>query len=416
MRTFLILALAVSASGQPLPDMTLRDALDLAATQNPTIEIARLRALEAKANTQIVESARRPQASLQVGTAYQTNNLQGVGLLFPGIPSRIGPFRTFNARPVVTQSVLDLSLLEKVRAARAEEVASKWDIEAAREETQAAVVTLYLQTFQAQSRLRAASARRQAADALLAQIETREAAGAASQLDVARQRQLRQTEELAVIAATTDLRILKPALEELLGSSVAGNLAEPTLGLSAPVSERADILAQQARIDVAKHDVERARRERLPKVSASGDYGLLGAGPDRSIATYTIGATLSIPLWTGRRLEREIEAAQLRVAQADLATRRLRLAAERQRAQAEIQFQEQSRAATAARESATAARTVLELSRLRYEAGLATSVDTVTAQSALAQAEESEIAAHFQAQLALAQLAFARGDIRAAIQ
>ena len=52
---------------------------------------------------------------------YQTINLQNIGLIIPGMNSRVGPFRTFDARPTVMQNVLDLSLLSRIRAARTTE-------------------------------------------------------------------------------------------------------------------------------------------------------------------------------------------------------------------------------------------------------------------------------------------------------
>ena len=99
-----------------------------------------------------------PQANVVIGGTYQTQNLQGIGLAFPGLSDRIGPYRTFNARPVVTQKVLDFSLLSAIRASRAETAAAKLDADQSREDAQAAVVALFLQTFQAQSRLTAARA------------------------------------------------------------------------------------------------------------------------------------------------------------------------------------------------------------------------------------------------------------------
>jgi len=51
------------------------------------------------------------------------------------------------------------------------------------------------------------------------------------------------------------------------------------------------------------------------------------------------------------------------------------------------------------------------LARLRLVAGMATSLDTVTAQSALAQTEESEIRARYDYYLAAARRAHARGDV-----
>ncbi|MEO5923270.1 MAG: TolC family protein [Bryobacteraceae bacterium] len=396
--------------------LTLPDALDQAAKQNPGVQIARLRSMERQAQTEAVKSAYKPQVNIVVGGTYQTNNLQSIGLLFPGFPSRIGPFRTFNARPVVTQTVLDFSLLASIRASRSEAAAAKLDIEAAREETQAAVVSLFLQTFQAQSRLRAAQARLDSANALLKQVSDREQSGGASQLDVARNLQQRQSEQLAVIAAEEELRLLRPALSELLGAAVTADLAEPVLIMPTPAGERPDIRAQELRVEAAQHEVVQAKRERMPRLSAFGDYGALGTGPDRAIGTYNVGATLTIPVWTGGRIEANIEAARQRAEQRKEETRRLRLAAERQGEQAQISYQQQTRSAAAAAESVVAARKVLELARLRYESGLATSVDTVTAQAALAESEEAEIRARYGAQLALAQLAFAKGDVRAAIR
>ncbi|MEI9814709.1 MAG: TolC family protein [Acidobacteriota bacterium] len=245
MRPFILLTLVVSSFGAQT--LTLSDALDLVEKQNPTIHLARLRELERRADVKSTVSAYKPQANIVVAGTYQTNNLQGIGLLFPGVSPRIGPFRTFNARPVVTQTVLDLSLLSSIRAARLATSAAKFDVEAAREETQAAVIALFLQTFQAQSRLRAAQARVASAEALLKQVQDREQGGSASQLDVSRNQQQRQTEELAVIAAQQDLDLLRPALAELLGQPVTGDLAMPTLQATTATMDRPDVQASETR-------------------------------------------------------------------------------------------------------------------------------------------------------------------------
>lgn len=415
MRLLLLPLAAAALAAQPL---TLDAALDLAAKQNPGVQVTRLRVLERRAQAESARAAYLPQADVLVSATRQTNNLQGIGLIFPGFPDRIGPYRTFNARPVVTQKVLDFSLLASIRAARRAEAAAKLDVEAAREETQAAVIALYLQTFQAQSRLRAAQARLKTADALLQQAADREKAGAASQLDLARNRQRRETEQLDVIAAEQELAQLRPALEELLATKLTADLAEPRLNLTpanAPAN-RPDIQAARERVKAAEEEFARARRERWPRLTAVADYGVLGAGPDRATSTYNIGATLQIPVWTSGRLEADIRAAAHRVEQAKEEVRRLELAAARQAGQARVAFDAQTRAAAAAAESARAARQVLDLATLRADSGLATAVDTVTAQGALAEAEDAEIRARYQAQLALAQLAFANGDVRAVLR
>jgi outer membrane protein len=65
----------------------------------------------------------------------------------------------------------------------------------------------------------------------------------------------------------------------------------------------------------------------------------------------------------------------------------------------------------AAQAARAAARESLELARLRYEAGLAASLDIVTAQGLLAEAEDFEIRTRYEYLLATARLARARGDV-----
>ena len=123
---------AAVLSGAAQTTLTLRSALDAAGRMSPTVQSARLSILESEAAAMRVKAGYGPQLSLVIGGAYQTTNLQGIGVIFPGFPSRAGPYRTFNARPVLTQTVLDLSLLDEIRASR----------ERIREVKEAAEVTL----------------------------------------------------------------------------------------------------------------------------------------------------------------------------------------------------------------------------------------------------------------------------------
>ncbi|MFN9265702.1 MAG: TolC family protein, partial [Acidobacteriota bacterium] len=125
MRSLSILIL--STAGLAAQTLTLESALELAAKQNPGVQLSRLRLLERRAQTDALRAGYLPQADLLVSATRQTSNLQGIGLVFPGFPSRIGPFRTFNARPIVSQKVIDLSLLASVRAARHSESAAARD-------------------------------------------------------------------------------------------------------------------------------------------------------------------------------------------------------------------------------------------------------------------------------------------------
>ncbi len=421
MRTLAVLSLYVCLGHAET--LTLSQALDQAAAQNPNVQLARLRALEARALAAARQAEYLPQVNVSVATAYQTNNLQGIGLAFPGLSSRLGPYRTFNARPVVSQTILDLSLLSSIRASRLREKAAEQDIEALREDTQAAVVGAYLQVFQAQSRLAAAQARLRSANALLAQTTDLEQAGRASKLDLARQQQRREIEQLAVITAQQETDGLLPQIAELIGRATSSGLelAPPTpapfTGSAASVvaaaqTTRPDLAALKTRVAVAEQELSKVHRERLPKVTGVGDYGLLGAGPDRSIGTWNVGASVTIPLWTSGRLENEAKAAAHRVSQAKLEIERLQLAVQRQAGQAWIDYQASLAATATATRSTAAAQQILELAQLRYQSGLATTIDTVTAQANVADADDALIRSRYATLLAQARLAAASGDVR----
>lgn len=410
---FVSLVLAASL----LPALTLREAMQQAEKLSPALQLANLRVLEAQAQTRTVRSAYQPQVSLGVNGTYQTTNLQNIGLIIPGLGSRVGPFRTFDARPTFSQTVIDLSLLSRIRATRTQEAAFQYDVQTAKEATLLAVLQLYLQIQQADSRIAAAEARRKTAEAVLEQARQFEQAGTASKLDIARAAQQFHSEQ-AILAtsrgerdaiATLLLRTIGLPQQEIV-------LDAPALELrtiaSAP-SNRPEVRALQARLDAAELERKRAEQERLPKLAFLGNYGLAGAGPDRSLSTYAVGATLTIPIWTGGRIESEIQAAKIRIEQTKMQRRDLDLQIAQEMKQSEIEANAALLSLRAAQEAVAAARQSLELARLRFSSGIATNLDTITAQGALAQTEDTEIRTRYEFHLARARWARAVGNVYA---
>lgn len=407
--------------------MTVQDALAATERLNPELQEARLRILESEWRTQATRSAYLPQANLEVGTTYETSNLQGIGVIFPGFPSRVGPYRTFNARPVVRQTVLDLSLLDSIRASRVRAQQSKIAAESVREDLQIAMVQLYLQALQASSRQDAASERLKTAEAIWKQWRDREEAGTGSKLDVTRAEQQVEAERGALIVARREASVMKSLLLRAIGREqspdielVAPEMEEKASAVSAePAKEtafeaRKDLLALETGLSAAKLDIRSAERQRLPAVSALADWGVLGAGPDRSIGTYRIGASMRIPLWTGRRIESEVAIAKLQAQQLEKQIGLRKVQIDQELRQAAIEGEEARRAFESAERGRQAARETLELSRLRVGAGLATAVDVAVAQSALSEADDRMIRARYDGYLASAKMAWAMGDVRKA--
>lgn len=414
MRVALILCIAAAASLPAAEPLTLARALDEARNQSPAIQLARLQALETELGLARVRSAYLPQASFTLSTAYRTSNLQGIGLVFPGFSSRLGPYRVFDARPVVTQTIFDGSLLAHIRAARERARLAGEEAAGVREALLYSVIQFYLQALEAGARVEAGQARLRTAEAVHKQTQDRKDAGTASQLDVERAAQQVHEETAAVERTRGERDVLKTMLAKLIAAPDAefdlAGIALPASAVPAAAPDRPEVRALESRLRVDDHEMEAIRRERWPKLTGVADWGVLGAGPDQAIGTYNLGVSVTFPLWTGRRIESDLAAARLRRQQTEQRLREVRLEIAQEVRQSEVESASTRRALDASARAAGAARETLALVRLRFEAGLATSLDTTVAQGALAQAEEEEIRARYQHLLARARSAHAQGD------
>jgi outer membrane protein len=424
-RVFLLTVLAAVAAAQGSPKLTLRQTLERAEKNSPEMQLGLLRKLEAQANSLVARSAYQPQLGVVVGNTYQTSNTEGLGLMFPGFPSRLGPYRVFNARPQLTAPVFDLALLSTIHSARERAVESKYDAETTRQATLLAVLELDINLFQAESRIAAAAARLRTAQAVHQQADQSEAAGTASKLDLARTSQQVFAESANLTEARRDRDVVRAMLLETIGleQDAAIQFAAPELEnfqerlrsvdeiRNGAFEARSELNALEARRRAAQFDREGAQRERLPKLAFSGDYGVLGQGPDRSLSTYTLGGSLTILLFTGGRIRGNIDAAQVRLAQAEAELRKTRLQVSEEVERAAVESDASRETLSAAASATQEARKALDLSRLRFRAGIATSVDVATAESALAQSEDFEIRTRYDWYLAEARLARAEGNV-----
>jgi outer membrane protein len=414
MRSFLLLTLVVSLRAETR-SLDLKSAAALAESQHPQVALARLESLLAMQDEIRARSAYLPQINAIAEGTYQTTNLQGIGLIFPGFSSRVGPFRTFNLRPQATQTILDLSMLDTIRATKFASDQRRWNEETAKEAIRLAAVQLYLQVFEARARIAAAEARMQASRAILEQTKTRESLGGASKLDVARQQERHEAEVYAKTLAERDERVILTSLKEALGVAQEEALDLKTPVLLPPASEAAQLRSEQKALDAQSRQAElqlrSAQRERLPKLSGFGDFGVFGTGPEQSVSTYQIGARLTVPLWTSGRLEADIAKARFAVEQSKTQRRRQDLLVAQEIAAAQKEYESAAASIAALDRQLAAARETLDLTRLRVESGLATTTDTTIAQANLSETEETLIRTRYAQQIALARWARARGDL-----
>jgi outer membrane protein TolC len=413
--------LALPAWGEVL---TLEQALARAEQASPVVQQARLRALEQEAQSLVARSGLGPQLGIAMSQTYQTSNLQGIGLTFPGIPSRIGPYRVMDARPRLTQTVLDLSLLSRYRAERERIGQAKEEAGTVGEKTRLAVIDLYLQALLAGSQARAAAARVETAQAVLNQVTDAEQAGTGNKLDVARATQRLETERAAMIRMTRNKQMVVTMLKRTIGAEqgeavevAAIVAAEPAAAsLETALQTRLEMRALEARGRALREELRAAERERWPKVGAFGDWGALGQDPTNAVSTYMVGVSVNVPVWTSGRIENGVKSARQRLAQWEQEKRALVLQVEQEIAQAQVEREAARAALSSSAKAAAAAREALELSRLRYGAGLATNLDVVTAQGEVSETEEEEQRTRYETLVATARLAAAQGDVMAFVR
>lgn len=419
MRFLIMLALSLVAAGETL---TLRQAVEKAGELSPEIAVARLKIVEAEALEGAAKASYKPQVEANVSMSRQTSNLQGIGLTFPGVPSRIGPYNVFNARPVLTQTILDGGLISSIRAARAQFEQNRYAADAVRESTQLTVLELYLQALQSTSHIEASRARVETFRKTLQQAKDREADGHASKLDLVRAEQELRQEEVQLINNERDLNVLKTTLIrtigltnedlELVPLSTKNTLPPMAQESGSAVEEvRAEFQADQANIRKAEFELQKVKREQWPRIEASTDFGVLGQHPANNVSTYTYGVTAKFPIWTSGRIAKEAAAAQARLDQAKEVQRQTVLVIREELRKSSIEWNAASKAVESAEKAAELAKENFELFTIRFEEGISTNLDAVVAQSRLAEAEDLAIRTRYDLLRAKARNARARGNV-----
>jgi outer membrane protein TolC len=322
--------------------------------------------------------------------------------------------------------VLDFGAWQSVRAAKERIAQAGAGEEATRQATALSVISFYLQALELESRIAAGTSRIVSAEAVEKQVKAAYEAGTASKLDYSRALLQRQSEVASLKRLEGSLAVTKQALLRLLGQreNTALLLADRLESVAAG-AETLEAMEQQAMagnpeltalrhaVSAARAETRRARLQRLPRVSFVADYGVNGRTPAGSLSTYQIAGVAEFPIFNSGRIGGEIKAADARLRSAEETLRRAEL---RVLSEARGSFDEWTAAkdgALAAQAAVAAARENLELSRARYEAGVADSVSVLQAQASLADLENLELSTLVSRELARARLLFAAGDVNA---
>lgn len=413
-------------TGQPAT-LSYEEAVKLAIDNNLATLRAQERRNEARGQQ---EQARAPLLPNVSGTAYQadlTLNLVALGFqpgTFPGISKTfLGPFKNFDARLMLRQSVFDLSAIRNYQAGKAGVRVAELNEALAREEVASRAGLSYLEVLRADRSVAAAQANVELAQALLKLAQDQRNAGVATGVDVIRAQTRLAEQQVGLAQSQTDSEQARLNLQRLIGLPLGGALTltdtlrfveDPLPSVDTAVSQaaqdRREIQVAEEENKVNKLELQSAKAEHLPSLEVVGDYGSSGITPGSfDLPTRRVAVQLNVPIFNGGLTQGRVTAAASRQRQTELALANIRGQVEEDVRLALTTLRTAAVQVRAADESVTLAQRELEMARDRFRAGVADNLEVITAQTSLANARVSQVTALAQHNAARLNLAAALG-------
>ncbi len=423
---------AAAAPAQKLP-LSMRQAVDLALEPDGAVrlQLAMEAIRKAEAEKAQARAALLPHVEAYLQYDSRVVNLKAFGVDFgiPGTPlvtpSKVGPFNVFDARARANQTVFSLSAIRRYQAAKAGLRATRELSESARDNVAATVSKAYLAALRADARLEAARTNVRLAEELLELARNQKEAGTGTAIEVTRAEVQLANERQVLLLAENErrraylelLRAIDLPLETELELTEQLEFhpldaADAETALREALTHRADWKAQQQQEARARLAFSAAKWERLPQVSAFGDYGNLGNAINDSFPTRTYGFRLTVPVFDGGGMEarKASSGADLRRTRIQTADLRARIELEIRLALDALRWARQQ--VSVAEKGLSLAERELEQAQRRYRAGVATTIEVTGAQNRLARARDNHIAALYQYEAARLDFGSAIGKIR----
>ena len=412
---------APGTATQPLA-LSLKDAIQRGLRYNLGPLLAASAGDQARAQRMAEVAALLPNVTASAGELRQKINLAAFGFSFPGFPALVGPFNVFQASAAADIPVVNISALQRARAARGLEAAAKDDYNSARNLVVLAVANQYLLSVADQSRVEAAQAELATADSALTQAQDMLNAGtvgalAAVRAQVQRDRQRQQLTAQQNALAKQRLQLAR-AVGLPGGQAFTLTSATPFAALEPPSADaavaqalatRPDYKAAKSLIHSSELLVAAAKDRHLPTVSLDGNYGTIGHEIGSNHPIYSVGANLQMPIFSGGSIAAERLAAESQLHQAQSRAADLRAAIDVQVRSAILDLQSNRDQVGVARDARDLADRELTLAQDRFKAGVADNLEVVQAQQSVADADENYIASLYGYNLAKASLAQALG-------
>lgn len=409
--------------------LSMREAVAQALSEGTAARIATERVDLSRAQAGQARSALLPQVTGEVEDSNEILNLKTFGLSLPGVPSIVGPFNVFDAHVQLASRVIDIAAYRRYRAARQGIVVADADRERTENEVAASVATLYVGLQRAQANIEATLANVELFTKLRDLAEDQRQAGVATRLDstraevaLSRQRQGLLVDEnrrdasrlslLHAIGADQDQEVVltDPLREEEPGFATAEE------ALAAARKSRPELRAIDERIRAAELSIAASRAEKLPTLGARFQGGYNGNHLGDLSWNRTVGALVSVPIFTGGRIPAAIAEAESRKRELRLERTETERQVEEEVRRAFLNFRSAASRARVAEENVRLASEELDFARDRFSNGVSSSIEVDNAQTSYAAARVDQIAALADQAQARFDLSRATGRIRELIE
>jgi outer membrane protein TolC len=404
--------------------LTLQEAVQLALKQNPQVLIANLSLAQSVQDQNLARAGLLPQADFQtVDRAMRYNIYALFGSKFPGIAEHGGPFQFFQAGPNFGMPIFDLTLWRRLQSARQGIRASEAQETTVREQMALLVVSQYLGGMRAGAAVVAAKSRVDLAQALYDQASDLQKNGVGTGLDTLRSNVELQNEKQRLIEAQTQEEIALYGLVRLLNLDPHQKveLADQPSFFQTPefvasesieqaLATRPEMKTLEARERVARLAIRAAAESRLPSVNLGGDWAYQGLSLASSIPSYTFQISFDVPIITSGRIHAQIARSNLEVKKVmqERSDLRDQIALEVKTGVAQLESARHE--VEVANLGVQLAQEEVTQARDRFQAGVANNIEVITAQDALARANDNQIVALYGYNQSRADLAHAIGQ------
>ena len=364
-----------------------------------------------------------PQISAGASETSEQINLKALGFSsFPGFPSVVGPFGVFDVRGYLDQPILNLQDLHEERANADDVKAAQYTYQNARDLVVLVSANLYLEAVSGSSRVSASRAEVETAQAVYDRAVDLKKAGMVPGIDVLRSQVELQAQQQRLIYLRNQFQTEKLTLARAIGMPMAQKFRltnkvpyspPPPITLNQAITRalatRADYKSLLAQVHAAESLKKAARSEGLPSLNFHADYGDIGPTPGNSHGTYTVAASVKIPLFQGGKVRGDVMQANALLQQRESELKDLQNKIEYQVRTAFLDLKSSGDQVRVARNTQTLAHEQLKEARDRFAAGVVNSLEVVQAQEAVATADENFISSLYRYNVAKASLARALG-------